>query len=158
MSRFSSPPPSSPERVSRHFSTTTPTPPQESRAIPNFPWAKLRLFFSAYFTCFSPFSVRHLSPLLSFSVLITFPLSVSCSYFICLCLLSLSLSPTLMMDIFSFPAVIISSYLISFFLLKRPAKKCLPRQSDSDLRWKVELVAASASVSCASAAAAVNPS
>jgi len=87
----------------------TPTPPQESRAIPNFPWAKLRLFFSAFFTCFSQFSVS----LLSFSVLLSFPLSVSRSYFICLCLLSFS--QTLMMDTFSFPAVIISSFLISFF-------------------------------------------
>ena len=86
MSRFSSPPPSFPERVSRHFSTTTPTPPQESRAIPNFPWAKLRLFFSAFShvflrflsvfcLLFSPFLSLSLSRYLS--LVPTFSVSVS---------------------------------------------------------------------------------
>jgi len=80
----------------------------------------LRLFHM-FFSVFCPSSVS--SSLLFCPYL--FP--VICLLFLLFLSLSpFSLSPTLMMDIFSFPAVIISSFLISFFLLKRPAKKCLP--------------------------------
>jgi len=87
----------------------------------------LRLFHM-FFSIFCPSSV--FSPLLfcpyHFPVIcLLFLLYLSLSPF------SLSLSPTLMMDIFSFPAVIISSYLISFFFYSKDRQKNASRGSQT---------------------------